>query len=80
MATRKEEFVADTKRHARNLWESVHALRALQAESNALDYGSTLGDASGAPAADVLAVVFATTDAVHGLFAAGHATNLAKLL
>lgn len=80
MPSRKEEFVADARRHARNLWEAVNALKGLQKEWNALDYGNVLGDASGAPAADVGAVVFATTDAVEGLLASGHATNLCKLL
>lgn len=77
---RKEEFVADARRHARNVWEGIYALAALQAEWNALDYGSTLGNDSGAPSVAVGAVVFETADAMRTLLATGHATNLAKLL
>lgn len=78
--SRKEEFVSDVRRDARIIWEALGRLRGYQREWNALDYGATLGDTSGAPAADVGAVVFATVDAFDGLLAQGHATNLAKLL
>lgn len=78
--SRKEEFVADAKRMTRAIWDNLNALRALQKEWNALDYGSTLGNESGAPAAEVGAVVFDTVNALDAVLAQGHATNMAKLL
>lgn len=77
---RKEEFVADARRLNRAIWDNLNQLRALQREWNALDYGTTLGDGAGAPAADVGAVVFDTVNALDATLAQGHATNMAKLL
>jgi hypothetical protein len=83
---RQSGFVTEARQAARQFWQAHQTLEKLQAEWNALDYGTTLEEAAfggeNAPlsAADVGAVVFATADAVRGLLGAGHATNLAKLL
>jgi hypothetical protein len=77
---RKEEFVADARRYARAIWDNLNALQALQAEWNALDYGNTLGTHEGLVPTDVGSVVFDTATALRATLAAGHATNLAKLL
>lgn len=83
---RHEDFYSETKVHAKAIWEAIHELKSLQAEYNALDYGSTLPDAdaeganAGLTKVEVGAVIFASTDAILTLFDDGHATNLAKLL
>ena len=85
MALREIEYVTEARAAAKQLWDAVHKLKALQSEYVALDYGNTLevpqdGGHAGISAADIGSAVFGTTDAVLGLFAGGHATNLAKLL
>lgn len=81
---RDNDYITEVRTLNRTLWETVHALKAKQAEYQARDYGTTLADGSGANAGytkeEVGAVVFATTDAILGLFAQGHATNVASLL
>lgn len=78
------QYYTDAREHAQRIWESIHALKAMQARWNALDSGNTMiaGDGvhNGLVAADIGAVVFATADAFLGLLGTGHATNLAKLL
>lgn len=81
---RHQDFITEARQHNRALWDAVNALKALQLEWSALDYGSTLSDGEGENAgytkSEVGAVVFATTDAILTLFASGHATNAANLL
>ena len=77
---RTTDFVAEARIHARRIWESLHALKALQSEWNALDYGTALPDEGEYAKAEVASVVFDTADAMHAVLAQGHATNLAKLL
>lgn len=78
---RPEEFVADARRYARMVWDGLQALKALQPEWNALDYGTTLpAEVGGVARADVGAAVFDTANALDGLMTQGHATNLTKLL
>ncbi len=86
--TRREmDFVSRVRDANRKLWDAENTLLALQAEWNALDYGSTLGpevfedgEHEGLAGADVGSVVFATADAIKTLLNTGHATNMAKLL
>lgn len=82
--SRQLEYINETRAHTRAIWEATLALKALQTEHNALDYGNTLedgtGENEGITADEVGAVVFATTDAIITVFNAGNATNLAKLL
>ena len=84
MANRDQDFITEARQNARKLWDAVNALKALQAEYNALDYGSTLkdgvGENEGYTKSEVGAVVFATTDAIFNLLISGHATNIATLL
>jgi hypothetical protein len=81
---RDNDYISEVRVLNRTLWETVHALKAKQAEWNAKDYGTTLADGTGFNEGynkeKVGAVVFATTDGILGLFAAGNATNLANLL
>lgn len=82
--TRQQDYYTLARTHARTLWEAIGELQSLQREWNALDYGNTLEPGTGANtgivAADISSVVFDTTNAMLSLLAAGHATNLAKLL
>lgn len=80
MPDRKEEFVADARRHVRSIWDALNALEAMQREWNALDYGNTLGTHDGLLPLEVGAVVFDTANALRTTLNAGHATNMAKLL
>ena len=84
-AARESDYVSETRQLARQLWDAVNGLVALQREWNALDYGNTLntfeGENTGLVAADVGAVVFDTVNAiVSDVLSVGHATNLSKLL
>lgn len=84
-AAREADYISTAKQHTKALWDAYHALKAMQTEWSALDYGTTLDDGAGANAGltktEVGAVVFATVDELTlRIFATGHATNLAKLL
>lgn len=81
---RGQDFITLARQHNQAVWDGINALVAMQREWNALDYGSTLPDGAGAnseqTAAEVGAVVFDTANAFVAVLAAGHATNMAKLL
>lgn len=81
---RGQDFISLARQHNHAIWDGINALVAMQREWNALDYGSTLPDGEGAnseqTAAEVGAVVFDTANAFVAVLAAGHATNMAKLL
>lgn len=84
MAQRDQEYIRIVRQYNRQIWESLNELVGLQREYNALDYGSTLEngieDNAGVTGAAVGAVVFDTANALVAVLAAGHATNMAKLL
>ena len=84
MASRQSDYIGEVRKEARKLWDAINALKALQLEYNALDYGNTLpdgeGDNEGYTKAEVGSVVFDTTEAILTLFGQGHSTNVAKLL
>lgn len=84
MANRKSDYITEARQSARKLWDAVNELKALQLEWNSLDYGNALPDGAGEnegyTKTEVGSVVFATTDAILGLFASGHGTNVAGLL
>jgi hypothetical protein len=84
MAGREQDFYTLARQHNKAIWDGINALVALQREWNALDYGTTLDNGEGANAGltktDVGAVVFDTANAFVAVLAAGHATNMAKLL
>lgn len=81
---RQSDYITEARQNARQLWDAVNNLKALQLEWDSLDYGNTLLDGEGEnepyTADEVGSVVFATTDAIMTLFASGHGTNVANLL
>jgi hypothetical protein len=82
--TREQDFITIVRQYNRAIWEGIHALQAMQAEWNALDYATTLdpgeGQNEGLVAADIGAVLFDTMTAFQTVLDTGHATNMAKLL
>ena len=84
MANRQSDYITEARQLARTLFDSINGLKALQYEWNYNDYGTTLADGEGEnegyTKTEVGSVVFATTDAILALFAAGHGTNVAGLL
>jgi hypothetical protein len=81
---RQSDYITTVRNANRKLWDAVNELQALQREYNALDYGSTLADGeaqhAGITKTMVGAVVFDSANAFGAVLAAGHATNMAKLL
>lgn len=84
MADRQQDYITEARHAARNVWDAILKLEALQSEYNALDYGNTLEDGEGENAGvtklEVGAVVFDTANAMRVVLDAGHATNIARLL
>jgi hypothetical protein len=90
MATdsRQSDFITEARNHARQIYQSVSALKAMQNEFNYGGYGTQgadplppgTGSNEGITAADVGAVVFDTADALKTVLDNGHGANLAKLL
>lgn len=82
--SRQADYISEARAANRQVWDGINALKALQREYNALDYGNTLPDGSGEndgiTKAEVGAVVFDTANALVALLDTGHATNMAKLL
>ena len=82
--SRQADYISEARAANRQVWDGINALKSLQREYNALDYGNTLPDVSGEndgiTKAEVGAVVFDTANALVTLLDAGHATNMAKLL
>lgn len=81
---REQDFYTLARQNNKAIWDALNALVALQREWNALDYGNTLEPGAGANAGltdtEVGAVVFDTANAFVAVLAAGHATNMARLL
>ena len=81
---RPQDYISVVRQNNKQLWDALNNLIALQREYNALDYGTTLpdgeGDNTGITKAEVGAVVFDTANALAAVLAAGHSTNMAKLL
>ena len=82
--SRQSDYITEARQAARNLWDSILALEALQSEYNALAYGDSLpdgvGENEGVTRLEVGAVVFDTANAMRAVLDAGHSTNIAKLL
>lgn len=77
----QQEYINQVRAANKKVWDGINALVELQKQWNALDYGSTLVDATGAyTAAEIGAVVFDTANALAAAQSTGHATNQAKLL
>lgn len=81
---RQQDYITEARQHARELWNAIYALQALQGEWNSLAYGDNLEDGEGEnadyTADEVGSVVFDTTNALVTLLGQGHGTNIAKLL
>jgi hypothetical protein len=78
---RQDHYIAEVRAAAKAIWDANQRLVALKAEADALDYGATLiAPPDGPSREDILAVPYATNDALTALLAQGHASNLAKLL
>lgn len=82
--SRQADYISEARAANRQVWDGINALKALQREYNALDYGNTLpdgaGENEGISKAEVGAVIFDTANALVALLDTGHATNMAKLL
>ena len=79
--SRHDDYKAELREAARAIWAAHHTLKALKAEADAGAYATTLQtEANEPPTADLLAVAYATNDAIATLFADGHATNIVKVL
>jgi hypothetical protein len=84
-AAREQDYISLVRVEARNIFEGINRLLALQNEWNALDYGSSLDDGINGNndilATDIGAVVFDTANELKlRIMDTGHKTNLAKLL
>ena len=82
----KQAYINAARNAATELWRAQTTLQQLQDEWNALDYGNTIveadftGDNAGLVASQIGAVVFDTSNAIQTqVFAAGHATNVARI-
>ena len=81
----KQAFINAARDAATQYWAAQQACEALQDEWNALDYGTAItdadftGDNAGLVKADIGAVVFDTANAIATVFAAGNATNVARI-
>lgn len=84
MSARQSDFITEARNETRKIWEAYNNLKSMQLESTALDYNTNLvdgvGENEGITKAQVIAVVHTTTDALGVFLAAGHGSNLAKLL
>ena len=82
--SRQSDYISEARAANRKVWDGINALKSLQREYNALDYGNTLpdgaGENDGITKAEVGAVIFDTANALVALLDTGHATNMAKLL
>ena len=82
--SRQSDYISEARAANRKVWDGINALKSLQREYSALDYGNTLPDGSGEnegiSKAEVGAVIFDTANALVALLDTGHATNMAKLL
>lgn len=84
MTTRDADYITYVRANTIALWTAYNNLFAAQNQWNALDYGNTLPDGSGANAgitkSQVGAVVFDTAAAIKTVMDAGNATNIANIL
>ena len=81
---REQDYITIVRQYNRTIWEGIHALNAMRAEWDALDYSTTLdrgeGPNDGITSVEIGAVLFDTMGAFEVVLADGHATNMAKLL
>jgi len=81
---REQDYYTLARQANTAIWDALNDLVALQREWNAMDFGNTLEPGAGAndglTKTEIGAVVFDTTNAMLAVLAAGHATNMARLL
>jgi hypothetical protein len=81
---REQDYYTLARQANTAIWDALNDLVALQREWDAMDFGNTLEPGAGAndglTKTEIGAVVFDTTNAMLAVLAAGHATNMAKLL
>ncbi len=79
-----DDYISTVRAYNKAIWDGINGLVALQREWNALDYGSTLLDGSGANVGltktEVGAVAFDSANALVTVLNTGVATNMATLL
>jgi len=84
MSVRHQAYITEARQASQKVWDGINALKGLQNEWNALDYGNTLVNGidqnAGYTSAQVGSATFATADALQVVLDAGHGTNLASLL
>jgi hypothetical protein len=85
MANRHEEYTGLVRQNAIQMWQAHKNLQALATEWQAQNYTATLvidpqGNNADVTVANLSSVVHDTTTAIEALMAAGHATNVTKLL
>jgi len=80
----QQDYYTQTREAARQVWEGLNQLLALQAEWNAGTYGDDLGagtgDNDGLTKDDLGPVIFDGANALETALNAGHATAFVKLL
>jgi hypothetical protein len=79
-AMQQAEYVRAVKAANKQIWDGIAELAKLRKEWDALALGDTLADVEGVTGVEVGAVVHATGEALEAVLAAGHATNMARLL
>jgi hypothetical protein len=83
-ASREQDYITIVRQYNRSIWEGIHALNAMRAEWDALDYSTTLDPGEnaneGITSVEIGAVLFDTMAAFQDVLASGHATNMARLL
>ena len=81
---REQDYYTLARQANTAIWDALNDLVALQREWNAMDFGNTLEPGAGAndglTKTEIGAVVFDTTNAMLAVLAAGHATNMSRLL
>jgi len=86
MNARQKQYYIDTIIANRKIWQGINELQALKKEGDAMDLGNTLPDGEQdidlehVTAAQLLSVVYSTSDALQAVLNSGHATNMARLL
>jgi hypothetical protein len=82
--SRANNFVDEVQSASRQLWDSINKLTQLQREWTFRDYTNTLEAditlTEYPPVADLAAMVNTTVPELNSVMAAGHGTNLTKVL
>lgn len=81
MAARHAKFIEESRQASNLIWQGYNKLQALQAEWTSAGYTDNMPDENADYSKQAVSdVVNTTTDALETFMAAGHATNLTRLL